>query len=103
MDEYSLRVYEIVARIPRGKVATYAQIASLLGNPQAARRVGRAMSHAPDGMDLPCHRVVNAKGEMLPDRTFGGPEAQRARLSREGVAFRPNGNIDLKQSLWMFE
>ncbi len=103
MDDYHARVYEIVARIPKGKVATYVQIAALLGNPQAARRVGHAMYHAPTSLDLPCHRVVNAKGEMLVNGTFGGPDNQRSRLRKEGVFFKPNGCVDFRMSLWKFE
>ena len=103
MNEYYIHLYRIVARIPKGKVATYVQIAAMLGNPQAARRVGYAMYHAPDDLDLPCHRVVNSRGEMLAGNAFGGPAAQRERLADEGVVFKANGRIDLKQSLWMFD
>ena len=102
MNDYCAHVYEIVARIPEGKVATYVQIAALLGNPQAARRVGHAMHYAPDHVDLPCHRVVNSKGEMLSGDAFGGAAAQRKRLEKEGVVFKANGCIDMKKSLWMF-
>ena len=103
MDEYYINVYRIVRRIPKGKVATYVQIAALLGNPQAARRVGYAMYHAPDELDLPCHRVVHSRGEMLAGNTFGGPAAQREKLAGEGVVFKANGLIDMKKSLWMFD
>ena len=103
MTEYQARVYEIVSRIPEGRVATYGLIAALLGNPQAARRVGQAMANAPWGSGLPCHRVVNSKGEMLPGNQFGGPDAQRSRLEQEGVVFRPSGRIDLRVSLWTME
>ena len=108
-DPYSLSVYEIVARIPRGRVATYGQIAAMLthpapgrpqGYPLAARRVGAAMCHAPRERRLPCHRVVNVRGEMLRGDAFGGADAQRDRLSAEGVIFRANGCIDMKASLW---
>ncbi len=108
-DPYSLGVYEIVARIPQGRVATYGQIAAMLthpapgrpqGYPLAARRVGTALRHAPRERRLPCHRVVNVRGEMLRGDAFGGPDAQRDRLSAEGVIFRANGHIDMKASLW---
>ena len=103
MDEYRRQVYAIVSRIPEGKVATYGLIAALLGNPMAARRVGHAMATAPSGSNLPCHRVVNSKGDMLSGNQFGGPDAQRQRLAREGVVFRPSGRIDLRVSLWTLE
>ena len=108
-DPYSLCVYDIVERIPAGRVATYGQIAAMLthpgpgrprGFPLAARRVGTAMRNAPADRHLPCHRVVNARGEMLRGDAFGGADAQRQRLTREGVVFRQDGRIDLRASLW---
>jgi methylated-DNA-protein-cysteine methyltransferase-like protein len=103
MTEHDAHVYAIVAKIPRGKVATYGQIAALLGNPLAARQVGYAMYHAPDDAHLPCHRVVNRKGEMAPDSIFGGKSVQRTLLESEGVVFKDNGCIDMKKSLWLFD
>ena len=100
MNRFYANVYEIVARIPAGKVATYGQIASMLGNPLAARQVGYAMSAAPEDPEIPCHRVVNRKGEMLAGSAFGGADAQRKRLAEEGVCFRPDGCADLEISLW---
>ncbi|NLN46323.1 MAG: cysteine methyltransferase [Clostridiaceae bacterium] len=108
-DPYCLSVYDIVERIPAGRVATYGQIAAMLthpgpgrprGFPLAARRVGTAMRHAPLDRHLPCHRVVNARGEMLRGDAFGGADAQRLRLIREGVVFRADGHVDLRASLW---
>ena len=96
-------VYAIVARIPPGKVATYGQIAALLGNPWASRRVGQAMRDAPAGLDLACHRVVNSAGQMAPGDIFGGADAQRERLLAEGVIFKANGCVDLARSRWMFD
>jgi len=92
-------VYRIVARIPAGKVATYGQIAALLGHPRGARTVGWAMHDAPPELDLPCHRVVNARGALSPEEVFG-PGRQRALLEAEGVTFKRNGCIDLEQHLW---
>jgi methylated-DNA-protein-cysteine methyltransferase related protein len=100
MKAFYTRVYQIAAQIPRGKVATYGQIAALLGNPLAARLVGEAMSCAPEDLDIPCHRVVNRAGEMAPVYVFGGADKQRECLAGEGVAFRPDGRVDLVQSLW---
>ena len=103
MTEHDAHVYDIVAQIPRGKVATYGQIAALLDNPLAARQVGYAMFHAPDDVSLPCHRVVNRKGEMAPDGIFGGQGVQRVLLASEGVVFKENGCIDMKKCLWLFD
>ncbi|MCL4515667.1 MAG: methylated-DNA--[protein]-cysteine S-methyltransferase [Firmicutes bacterium] len=103
MKEFFQEVYKIVARIPRGKVATYGQIAALLGNPGSARTVGWAMWEAPAHMGLPCHRVVNRLGAMAPAHTFGGEGIQRAMLEKEGVTFKPNGCVDLEKHLWDWE
>lgn len=93
------RVYDVVATIPRGKVMTYGQIARRLGGFPTGRSVGYAMAAAPAERKLPCHRVVNAKGEMAPGLVFGGAEAQRRLLEKEGVPFRPDGRIDLPAAL----
>ena len=92
------QVYKIAAQIPKGSVMTYGQIARSLGNPGWARLVGQAMSHAPGSLDIPCHRVVNSKGEMSPDHVFGGQDIQRKLLEDEGVIFKPGGCADLKKS-----
>lgn len=91
-------VYDIVSKIPKGKVATYGRIAMLLGNPRASRIVGYAMSKAP--MNLSNHRVVNRLGEMAPGDIFGGADMQREMLETEGVLFLDNGRIDLDSCLW---
>lgn len=94
------RVYEIVAQIPRGCVVTYGQIALMAGSPYASRVVGYAMSRAPSGRQLPCHRVVNRVGELASEAVFGGKAVQRALLEAEGITFLPDGRINLKQHLW---
>jgi len=99
-DGFFKDVYAVVSRIPAGKVATYGQIAFLIGRPGAARTVGYAMNGAPAG--LSCHRVVNRLGEMAPGDIFGGAEAQRERLESEGVIFLSDGRIDLKKCLYDF-
>lgn len=93
-------VYAIVRRIPEGRVTTYGTIAHMMGAPHAAREVGAAMGSAPDEDALPCHRVVNRLGEMAPEYAFGGRDLQRDILEAEGVAFLPNGRIDMKRHLW---
>lgn len=92
-SEYFNKVYEIVARIPYGRVATYGQLAYLAGFPQAPRIAGQALCFAPEG--LPCHRCVNSVGRLAPDF----PD-QRARLEAEGVAFLQSGKVNLKKHLW---
>ena len=91
-------IYKIAAKIPKGKVMTYGQIARSLGNPGWARLVGQAMFYALSPSDIPYHRVLNIKGEMAPDYAFGGQEIQRKMLEEEGVIFKPNGCVDFKKS-----
>lgn len=91
-------VHALVGKIPPGKVMTYGQIASCLEGGYSPQLVGFAMHAAPDG--LPCHRVVNRKGEMAGGLIFGGAEAQRALLVSEGVSFLSNGCIDLAACLY---
>jgi len=94
------RVYEIVSKIPEGKVATYGQIAMMLGEPRNARMVGWAMSKAPENLHLPCHRVVKKSGELSPDHVFGNSDIQRYILKSEGIIFKSDGKIDMKKCLW---
>lgn len=100
MDNYFNRVYEIVAKIPAGKVATYGQIASILGNPKNARVVGWAMRATPEEFHLPCHRVVNKTGALSPYYVFGDTIVQKTLLEKEGITFNADGRIDLKKYLW---
>ena len=72
-DTFPKRVYQLVARIPRGKVATYGQLALLAGSPRASRIVGAALAKAPAG--LPCHRVLYRDGSLCCQKAFGGPAA----------------------------
>ena len=93
------RIYALVASIPPGKVMTYGQIAMALGHPRAAKAVGTAMRLAPAGRALPCHRVVNARGEMAPGDVFGAKSLQMELLRSEDVPFLPTGRIDLARCL----
>ena len=91
-------IYEIlsaVSEIPPGRVASYGQIARLIGRDRNARLVGRALSLAEHYGDYPCHRVVNSAGRLAPHF----PE-QRERLLAEGVGFRANGCVDMKRYQW---
>lgn len=102
MDEgFFERAYDVVRQIPRGRVATYVQIAAMMGEPRKARYVGFAM-HASPGVagGVPCHRVVFADGSLAPGFAFDGPGAQRAMLEEEGVAFTPSGSVDMRRCRW---
>lgn len=87
-------------RIPPGRVATYGQVAALAGLAGYARQVGYALHSSPEGLDLPWHRVINAKGEVSP-RSEPGPEGfQRHLLEEEGVVFDAKDRLDLKRYQW---
>lgn len=95
-DSPTKRIYDAVKRIPKGKVATYAQVAKMAGNEKMCRAVGNALHKNPDPEHIPCFRVVNAKGELCDVFAFGGAEEQAARLREEGIVVE-NGKVDLKQ------
>ena len=91
-------IYEIlsvVGEIPYGRVASYGQIARLIGRERNSRLVGRVLSMAERYGDYPCHRVVNSAGRLA--RYF---HEQEPRLREEGVEFLPNGNVDMKNYQW---
>ncbi|MGD1994072.1 MAG: MGMT family protein [Anaerolineae bacterium] len=90
------RVYQLVKQIPAGKVATYGQIAWLVGQPRGARTVGWALRALPPGAGVPWHRVVNAQGGI----SIAAREHQRALLEAEGVVFDQSGRIDLDLFGW---
>ncbi len=98
--EFNKRIYEIAKMIPRGRVATYGQLAFMAGNPQGARMAGMAMKKVPGNMNIPCHRVVNADGDTAPDYVFESKNHQRAMLETEGIIFKSNGKIDMKRYKW---
>ncbi len=91
------KVYQLLKTVPRGKVVTYGQIAATLGNRNLARAVGNILHRNPDPANIPCHRVVNGKGQMAENFAFGGAVAQRALLEQEGIEFLPDGRVDLKK------
>lgn len=87
-------IYDAVKKIPRGCVATYAQVAELAGNPRMCRAVGNALHKNPDPDEIPCYRVVNSKGELSGEFAFGGAGAQARLLEADGIEVH-NGKVDL--------
>ena len=83
----------IVRTIPRGKVASYGQVARLAGSPRLSRVVGYALHVNPDPDGIPCYRVVNRFGEVSPAFAFGGGNAQRELLLADGVEFDESGRV----------
>lgn len=94
------RIYEVVRRIPRGRVATYGQVADLAGLPGHARQVGYALHALPRGTTVPWHRVLNARGALSLRPSSGGEITQRLRLEREGVRFDAAGRVALERIRW---
>lgn len=95
-DSPTKRIYEAVKRIPKGKVATYGQVAEMAGDKKMARAVGNALHKNPDPEHIPCFRVVNAKGELAGAFAFGGEGAQAKRLEEDGVEVI-DGKVDLSK------
>jgi methylated-DNA-protein-cysteine methyltransferase related protein len=94
---FDRKVYAAVRRIPAGRMATYGQVAALVGHPRAARAVGGAMRRCPAG--VPWHRVVNAQGRISPRKRAASMLTQRMLLEREGVTMR-RGRVDLARHGW---
>ena len=95
-DSPTKRIYEAVKKIPKGKVATYGQVAEMAGDKKMARAVGNALHKNPDPEGIPCYRVVNAKGGLAGEFAFGGEGAQRKLLEADGIAV-VSGRVDLKK------
>jgi methylated-DNA-protein-cysteine methyltransferase-like protein len=99
-DSSYSRIYAVVRRIPRGRVATYGQVARLAGLGGHARQVGYALHAMVTVRPLPWHRVINARGEVSPRSDPGSDLAQREFLEREGVVFDRSGRVDLARFQW---
>ena len=97
MNTFTL-IYQQVARIPRGRVCTYGQIARLVGNPRLSRVVGYALKAAPEG--LPCQRVVTKEGGLSDAFTQLGKETHRMLLEMEGVTFTADGRVEMEKYFW---
>lgn len=95
-DSPSKRIYEAVKKIPKGRVATYGRIAELAGDKKMARAVGNALHKNPNPDEIPCYRVVNAKGELAGEFAFGGKGAQARLLEADGIEVK-DGRVDLEK------
>lgn len=98
-SSFSQKVKDIIKKIPKGKVATYGQIATYSGNPRASRQVAWILHSSSKKDNLPWHRVINSKGLIsLPHN--GGYEIQKELLKKEGIVFGRNDKIDFNRYLW---
>ena len=94
------RILAVIRRIPRGRVATYGQVAALAGLARQPRLVGYALHALPSSTAVPWHRVINARG-MISVRSTGAPSlSQRLQLEREGIAFDARGRVSLERFQW---
>ncbi len=98
-SEFKQKVYEFCRQIPKGKVATYGQLARLAGSPKAARAVGMCMRTNPDVPATPCHRVVASDGSLTGYSAGAGIFTKKMMLEDEGIVFKGE-KVDLEQSLW---
>lgn len=98
-SQFRQRVYELCRSIPKGKVATYGQLARLAGHPKAARAVGGFMRTNPDVPAMPCHRVVASDGSLTGYSAGAGILTKKMMLEDEGVVFKGD-KVDLGKSLW---
>ena len=94
------QIYNVVQKIPKGKVATYGTVARMAGNPRWSRVVGYALHVNPAPGIIPCHRVVNREGKTAATFAFGGGDMQRQMLEQEGIVFESDGHIDLRKYGW---
>jgi methylated-DNA-protein-cysteine methyltransferase related protein len=99
MSTFTEKVYEITKQIPKGKVATYGQLARLVGNPKAARAIGMAMRTNPNAPHTPCHRVVASDGSLTGYSGGDGVSTKKKMLLEEGVVFQGD-KVDLTVSGW---
>ncbi|MBL8525114.1 MAG: methylated-DNA--[protein]-cysteine S-methyltransferase [Betaproteobacteria bacterium] len=102
-DDFRAAVYAMVKKVPKGKVATYGQIAALVGHPRHSRHVGFALSSMPMSVKIPWHRIINSAGRIsLRRRNWdsGGDDLQKVLLEAEGVRFSAEGKVNLRVYRW---
>ena len=99
-DDLMQGILEYLLTIPPGKVVTYKQVAEYLGNPGYARIVGNLLHVNPDPERFPCFKVVNHQGKLAKNFGFGGAEAQKLRLERDGVEVSDDYRVDMDKYQW---
>ena len=98
---YDKQVYELLKKIPKGKVTTYGDLAEALGNRKLARAVGNILHKNPDPIGAPCYKVVNAQGKLAQAYGYGGIGVQREKLQNDGIIVE-NDRVDLAQYRYRF-
>ncbi|HJX46030.1 MAG TPA: MGMT family protein [Patescibacteria group bacterium] len=108
-SDYVQEVYDVVGRIPKGKVAIYAQVAAAVTEELkrkkirkrvSPRQVGSFLHKNPDPNNIPCHRVVDRRGKVAENYAFGGGRIQKRKLQEEGVRFKSKNCVDLTKHIW---
>ena len=99
--DINLRIWQVIAMIPEGKVSTYGDIAKHAGLAKAARRVGMALRGLPEDTRIPWHRVINSQGRISLPEGSASQYRQRERLESEGVVFKANKRVDLRKYRWV--
>lgn len=100
-SEINLRIWQVIAMIPEGKVSTYGDIAKHAGLAKAARRVGMALRGLPEDTRIPWHRVINSQGRISLPEGSASQYKQRERLESEGIVFKANKGVDLRKYRWV--
>lgn len=98
--DFFKKVYAMCRKIPSGKVATYGQIAFLIGSPRAARQIGWALHCCPISEKVPCHRIINRYGKLYKNYMFENSDIQKQLLIEEGIQVDDNNSVDLKKYQW---
>ena len=101
-DQAVAAICAVIRRIPKGWVATYGQVAAMAGLPRRARLVGRVLQTLDPAVQIPWHRVVNAKGEISRSASRnGGDDVQRRLLEDEGIVFNASDRFELERFRWL--
>ncbi len=103
MSDFNSKIIELVKLIPKGKVATYGQLAELTGIRSSARMVGWVLNKQFGNLEIPCHRVVNRYGNLSGKLHFPTPTYMEEMLKAEGVEFKEDGTVNLSKHLFDFD